>query len=111
MSLHKHDSKTSLGPGAAVQVVEVECWPSRPCPRPGGRRRRIDTYISWAFLAGNPALWVLVDMFKGPSGRMLHHERPHLAARYRKKGVVWSSSNNSALSPRHKMARFRRGAL
>ena len=34
MSLHKRDSKTSPGPGAADQVAE--CWPSRPYPRPMG---------------------------------------------------------------------------
>ena len=76
-----------------------------------GRRRRIDTPVPYAFLAGNRALSVLVDIFKGTSGRMRQQERPDLAARYRKKGLVWSPSNNNALSPRHKMARFRRGAL
>ena len=51
-----------------------------------GRRWRIDTPVSYAFLAGNRVLSVLVDIFKGTSGRAPHQERPDLAAGYRKKG-------------------------
>jgi putative transposase len=34
---------------------------------------------------------VMVNAFKGTSSRLLHQERPHIAARYRK-GVLWSPS-------------------
>ena len=35
---------------------------------------------------------VLVNMFKGTSSRMLRQERPDIAGRYWKKGVLWSPS-------------------
>jgi putative transposase len=38
------------------------------------------------------AVSVLVNMFKGTSSRMLRVERPDIAQRYWRKGVLWSPS-------------------